>query len=313
MNTYSDIIKRVDEYKPNAFEERVKLGWLTALDGRIAADVFLMGMEEIRALPRQYPHAMRCEPLVEYPHDDLYDAYLVAKIDFANGDFSGYQNGMEAYNQLYSGFRLWFANTYDPVHGGRSDFPEYYITAYGLAVKAGFTGTLESWLTSLKGDKGDPGKSAYDYAVEAGYPESEEHFYDLLMRDSKSAYQYAREGGYEGTEAEFAAKLASEWAEADHNHDDTYAAKDHDHAQSYAPKDHSHDYAAGNHNHDTDYVKKTEIGNYLARSGGTMTGTLTVKGIKLTAGTDYGSALPENPAEGQLFFLDADVADEMGL
>lgn len=32
----------------------------------------------------------------------------------------------------------------------------YYLTAYGVAVKHGFTGTEEEWLESLKGEKGEP-------------------------------------------------------------------------------------------------------------------------------------------------------------
>ena len=32
----------------------------------------------------------------------------------------------------------------------------YYLTAYGIAVKHGFTGTETEWLESLKGEKGDP-------------------------------------------------------------------------------------------------------------------------------------------------------------
>lgn len=35
--------------------------------------------------------------------------------------------------------------------------PPYYITAYGLAVKRGFKGTLDEWIASLKGEKGDQG------------------------------------------------------------------------------------------------------------------------------------------------------------
>jgi hypothetical protein len=31
------------------------------------------------------------------------------------------------------------------------------IDAYGVAVKNGFEGTVEEWLASLKGEKGDPG------------------------------------------------------------------------------------------------------------------------------------------------------------
>ena len=44
------------------------------------------------------------------------------------------------------------------------------------------------------------------------------------------------------------------------------------------------------------------LGKKLNLSGGTMTGALTTKGIKLTSGTDYGTTLPSNPATNQLFF-----------
>ena len=49
-------------------------------------------------------------------------------------------------------------------------------------------------------------------------------------------------------------------------------------------------------------VINTELGKKLSRSGGTMTGALTTKGINLTSGTDYGTTLPSNPANNQLFF-----------
>ena len=49
-------------------------------------------------------------------------------------------------------------------------------------------------------------------------------------------------------------------------------------------------------------VIKTELGKKLNLSGGTMTGALTTKGIKLSSGTDYGTTLPSSPATNQLFF-----------
>lgn len=52
-------------------------------------------------------------------------------------------------------------------------------------------------------------------------------------------------------------------------------------------------------------VINTELGKKLSLSGGTMTGALTTKGIKLTSGTDYGDTLPSNPAANQLFFQTA--------
>lgn len=52
-------------------------------------------------------------------------------------------------------------------------------------------------------------------------------------------------------------------------------------------------------------VVNSELGKKLSLSGGTMTGALTTKGIKLTSGTDYGNTLPSNPATNQLFFQTA--------
>jgi hypothetical protein len=49
-------------------------------------------------------------------------------------------------------------------------------------------------------------------------------------------------------------------------------------------------------------VEEDDSANYLQLSGGTMTGALTTKGIKLTSGTDYGTTLPSSPATNQLFF-----------
>lgn len=52
-------------------------------------------------------------------------------------------------------------------------------------------------------------------------------------------------------------------------------------------------------------VVNNELSKKLSLSGGTMTGALTTKGIKLTSGTDYGATLPSNPATNQLFFQTA--------
>ena len=40
----------------------------------------------------------------------------------------------------------------------------------------------------------------------------------------------------------------------------------------------------------------------LPKSGGTMTGAITTKGIVLTEGTDYGNSLPSSAPKGKLFF-----------
>lgn len=54
-------------------------------------------------------------------------------------------------------------------------------------------------------------------------------------------------------------------------------------------------------------VIDAELGKKLSLSGGTMTGALTTKGIKLTSGTDYGATLPSSPVTNQLFFQTAEA------
>lgn len=57
------------------------------------------------------------------------------------------------------------------------------LSAYEVAVKEGFVGTVEEWLESLQGEDGEPGppgKSAYAYALEGGFTGSEKAFMTLL-------------------------------------------------------------------------------------------------------------------------------------
>lgn len=219
MSTIAQIIALVDETKPNAFSEGVKVRWIAELDGKIAVDVFLMHHSETAALCYTWPESMNTEPLVPFPHDDIYALWLEAKIDYANGEYNKYQNTMESYNESYSNFRQWFVRTHRPAQGSASnlgdDVTQYYITAYGLAVRRGFAGTLDDWLRSLIGPKGDPGTSPYEFACAGGFEGTEAEFLYKLLHDGKTAWEYAVEGGYKGTEAEFAELLGNVAARGD--------------------------------------------------------------------------------------------------
>lgn len=65
------------------------------------------------------------------------------------------------------------------------------------------------------GEKGDPGKSAYEIAVEYGFNGSEAEWLDSLKygKDGESAYQIAVEYGFQGTEKEWLASLKGEKGE----------------------------------------------------------------------------------------------------
>lgn len=121
MSTIKQIIERVDANKPNAFSTETKMAWLSALEGKIAADVLLMNITEIRQLEYKYPGDLESEPLVTFPHEDIYDLWLMAKIDFENGEYSKYQNSMALYNSAFNNFVCWFASVYDPAQGYRRE------------------------------------------------------------------------------------------------------------------------------------------------------------------------------------------------
>lgn len=115
--TISEAIARVDAVKPNAFSNEAKTQWLNHLEGRLAADVFLLAPAEMRCLQYRWPEDRDTGLLVEEPHDDIYVLYLQAKIDEANGEYLKYQATMDMYNQAFGTFLRWFAGLYDPVQG----------------------------------------------------------------------------------------------------------------------------------------------------------------------------------------------------
>lgn len=96
------------------------------------------------------------ELLVSPPHDKIYWVYLSALIDFGNGEYNKYENTMQMFNAYFGEYLRWYATRYRPsAHKAEKD--GYYISAYSIAVKHGFTGTEREWLYSLKGEKGDQG------------------------------------------------------------------------------------------------------------------------------------------------------------
>lgn len=78
-------------------------------------------------------------------------------------------------------------------------------SAYEIAVDNGFEGTEEQWLTSLTGPAGD---SAYAIAVQQGFVGTKDQWLaSLVGPQGKSAYQVAVDNGFEGTISEWLLSL----------------------------------------------------------------------------------------------------------
>ena len=179
--TIKQIIDIVDQIKPNVFDPEIKCMWINEVEGYVQTYVHLLSSADV--ITYDYATDADTELLVPPPHNGVYWTYLTAMIDFANGEYNKYQNTITLYNSYMAEYQRWYATVYRPADG-EMEVQGYYLSAYAIAVKHGFTGSEEDWLRSLKGDKGDPGErglngeglnivgfyDTYD-ALEAGVPD----------------------------------------------------------------------------------------------------------------------------------------------
>ncbi len=162
----SELIAYVDEVKPSAFSDAVKISWLNDIEGMIQTDVMLLDVSEVIS----YTVAdMDATPLVSPPHDRLYRSYLCALADLTNGEYNKYNNTMTVFNAQYNQYVAWYTARYRPADGA-AEARGYYISAFGIAVKHGFSGGEEQWLESLRGPQGARGEG---FIISGYYPTPE--------------------------------------------------------------------------------------------------------------------------------------------
>ena len=164
--TAADVIAFVDSIKPNVFSDAAKLQWINEVESHIWTEVMLNAPLEYAAITED---TMDGNLLAPAPHSEVYWPYLCALIDFANGDYDRYANTLELYNLRMRRYMRWYTDKYRPADGV-STASQPYISAYGIAVAHGFSGSEEEWIASLKGDKGDKGDA---FTIADVYPSVE--------------------------------------------------------------------------------------------------------------------------------------------
>lgn len=155
--TIAQVVELVDNVKPNAFSTAAKIAWLSQCEGLVQTEVWLTAIEDVVSYGPDTDGSTVL--LVSPPHDKIYQAYLMAMIDFANGEYDFYQNTMQVFNSWFREYQRWYANRYRPADQRAEPWKGYYYSAYGIAVKHGFSGSEEEWLDSLQGKDGPQGVS----------------------------------------------------------------------------------------------------------------------------------------------------------
>lgn len=114
MASINEIIEQVDAVKPNAYREEEKFRWLSEVDGMVRRLVY----QEEEAAPYQYPEDADKPLLIGYPFEDVYVHYMEARIDYANREYSNYNNSMLMFNAKFDEYRkAWLREHMPKDHG----------------------------------------------------------------------------------------------------------------------------------------------------------------------------------------------------
>ena len=148
------------------------------------------------------------EMLALPPHHKIYYTYLMAMIDFANGEYGKYQNTMTLFNTFFNSYSKWFADRFQPADG-RCEERGYYLSAYAIAVKHGFSGSEAQFLAALKGDRGNDGAGIVSITKSSGSgaPGTTDTY--TIMRTDGSADTFTVYNGSDGTIPPVDAALSS--------------------------------------------------------------------------------------------------------
>jgi hypothetical protein len=112
--TIMDAINRIDTLKPNRYDQREKIKWLSTLDERIMSDIITTHEDpEITNFEGYTEETVLTTPLlVPSPFDVVYLHWLEAQIDYWNGEYAKYNNSMSVFYSIYKDY----VNQYNRTH-----------------------------------------------------------------------------------------------------------------------------------------------------------------------------------------------------
>ena len=141
-------LKQIDQVN---YPDILMLQFLNECEGKLQTEFLHIADVDCQ---RYTEDDMEMDLIVGPPHDKLYYAYLCAMIDFTNGEYAKYNNSIIVANAFMAEWAAWFNRTHE--RDGRQ-YLGVFLSAYGIAVKHGYSGTEEEWLASLEGPAGPQG------------------------------------------------------------------------------------------------------------------------------------------------------------
>lgn len=103
------LFDHVESVKPSAFSREDMMVWLNDVEAMIQSEVLL------KREPELYENEDE-ELRWPQPHDGMYRYYLMAMIDFHNGEYDKYDATYAMFNSKYDDFKRWHTTHY-PTYG----------------------------------------------------------------------------------------------------------------------------------------------------------------------------------------------------
>jgi chemotaxis protein histidine kinase CheA len=202
-----DALALARRLKPNnedTFTDEVLVQFLNEIEGRMQTEVLKIAAEDCVQYDAETDS--ETELIIGPPHDKIYYLYLIAMIDYTNGEFDKYNNDLVTVNQHITEWARWFTRTHRPINPPEE---RVYISAYGLAVKHGYSGTETEWVQ----DYLDAVKAANEAALSANEAAQSLPDYVAAAETAQSGAEAAQEAAETAQAGAEAAQEAAETAQ----------------------------------------------------------------------------------------------------
>ena len=160
-------------------ENATLVRWLSELDGRLAFEFYRADVWT----PYDPVNDLNAELLVPFPWDGLYVHHLEAMTYFSDAEYDRYENARTLGEKTLADFRAFMQRTSAPRCGGGfptektggtgttiipalTESPWFWISAYSIAVKHGYSGT-EAEFAAMMEEAHNTAEEAHDTAEEA--------------------------------------------------------------------------------------------------------------------------------------------------
>ena len=105
-----EAIRRANNLRVNTIEDEQKYSWANDLDGQIAE---MMGKDAPLSV---FPDDR--DLLMPTPYEEIYQLYLVSKIDYYNNEIDMYTNDLMVYESALNEAKAWWRRNNKPPHRG---------------------------------------------------------------------------------------------------------------------------------------------------------------------------------------------------